>query len=141
MRYFNEIRNEIVDMKLDWCKVLLYKESTFGAWVTENWMGYINICKWVYGSLDTVIEDTRYVPPNKPLHKQTKKDNEEWLKVRGFLVVCSAHEVKAFVKQYMHRDNGPPDILPPKGGSLKNALSVVNSMMRIISLIMSKSVT
>ena len=141
MRYVNEITKEIEDMKLDWCKVLSYKEGTFGAWVAENWLGYIKICKWVYGSLDTVAEDARYVPPTKPLHKWTKKDNEEWLKVRGLLVVCNAHELKALVKQYMQRDDGPPDVLPPKGGSLKNALNVVNSMMRMISLIMSKSVT
>ena len=141
MRYVNEITSEIVDMKLDWCKVLLYKEGTFGAWVAENWLGYIKICKWVYGSLDTIAEDARYVPPTKPLHKWTRKENEEWLKVRGLLVVCSAIELKALVKEYINRENGPPDILPPKGGSLKNVHNVVNSMMRMISLIMSKSVT
>ena len=141
MRYVNEITSEIVDMKLDWCKVLLYKEGTFGAWVAENWLGYIKICKWVYGSLDTVAEDARYVPPTKPLSKWTKKENEEWLKVRGLLVTCSSNEVKALVKEYMQRENGPPDKLPPKGGILKNVLNVVNSMMRMISLIMSKSVT
>ena len=73
MRYVNKITSEIVDMKLDWCKVLLYKEETFGAWVAENWLGYIKICKWVYGSLDTIAEDARYDPPTKPLYKWTKK--------------------------------------------------------------------
>ena len=99
MRYINEITSEIVDIKLDWCKVLLYKEGTFGAWVAENWLGYIKIYKWMYILLDTIAEDARYFPPTKQLHKWTKEENEEWLKVRGLLVVCNANELKILVKE------------------------------------------
>ena len=52
---------EIIELRLDWCKLLAYKDGTFGGWIAENWIGYIKICKWIYGSLYLLINDEEYV--------------------------------------------------------------------------------
>ena len=45
MNQVNDTTEEITNMRLDWCRLLPYKNGKFGAWVAENWIAYIRICK------------------------------------------------------------------------------------------------
>ena len=36
---------QIIELRLDWCKLLAYKEETFGGWIAEDWIAYLRIYK------------------------------------------------------------------------------------------------
>ena len=127
---------EIEELRLDWCKLMSYKEGSFGGWIAENWIAYLRIVKWVYGSLDILIDDKEYRPPNKAITRWTKAENMEWLKARGLAHVGNANALKQQVKNYMNQPEGAPPILLPRGGHVSNAVKLVRSMATMISLIM-----
>ena len=137
----NELTDEITNMRLSWCKLLPYKNGTFGAWVAENWIAYLRICKWIYSSIHIITDDEKYVPPTTAQDKWTKKQNVEWLKVRGLLCDGSAKELKEKVHEYINDVDGTPSVLPPIGGSINNISNLVTTMARMISLVMTKEVT
>ena len=140
-KHVNWMTSEIEDLRLDWCKLMSYKEGSFGGWIAENWIAFIRLSKWIYGSLDTLIDDTVYSPPNKNLVKWTKPEVIEWLKARELPHSGKVNELKAKVKDLMNQTEGPPPIVPPKGGHVKNAINVIRSMSTMISCIMTKYTT
>ena len=141
MNHVNDITQEITNMRLDWCKLLPYKNGKFGAWVAENWIAYLRICKWIYSSIYIITEDEKYVPPSTPQDKWTKKQNVEWLKVRGLLSEGDAKCVKELVKTCINDSGGGPSILPPIGGNIMNVTNLVTSMSRMVAHVMTKVVT
>ena len=42
--FANHIFKHIVDMGLDWCKLLV----AASGWVSENYIAFARICKWFY---------------------------------------------------------------------------------------------
>ena len=68
----------MTELRLDWCKLMAYKEGTFGGQIAENWIAYLRICKWIYGSIYVIMDDKEYIPPDK----WNKSDNVEWLQAR-----------------------------------------------------------
>ena len=132
----NCITKEIEDLRLDWCKLMSYKEGSFGGWIAENWIAYLRISKWVYGILDILIDDKEYCPPDKAVTRWTKAENIEWLKARGLTHVGNANDLKQLVKSYMNQPEEAPPILLPRGGHVNNAINLVRSMATMVSLIM-----
>ena len=128
--------SEIIKLNLHWCKLMSYKEGSFGGWIAENWIAYLRISKWVYGTLDVLIDDETYSPPNKPYSKWTKAENIEWLRARDQSTIGSALQLKSQVKMLMKQPGGPPPIGIPKGGHVNNAINLIRSMATMISLIM-----
>ena len=41
------LMEKIIELKLSWCKILPYKEGTFGGWIAENWIAFMRITKMV----------------------------------------------------------------------------------------------
>ena len=109
--------------------------------MAENWIAYLRICKWIYSSIHIITDDEKYVPPTTAQDKWTKKQNVEWLKVRGLLCDGSAKELKEKVHEYINDVDGTPSVLPPIGGSINNISNLVTTMARMISLVMTKEVT
>ena len=71
---------EISDMKLDWLKLL----PDFGGWVSENWLAYGRILRWVYSSLDDIAPNYVFVRPNKPIHMWLSVECDNYLRYYGF---------------------------------------------------------
>ena len=46
-RITNVLMEKIIELKLSWCKILPYKEGTFGGWIPENWIALMRITKWL----------------------------------------------------------------------------------------------
>ena len=44
-RIANVLMEKIIPLKLSWCKILPYKEGTFGGWIAENWIAFMRITK------------------------------------------------------------------------------------------------
>ena len=41
----HNMTREIIDLRLDWCKLMAYNEGSFGGWIAENWIAYLRISK------------------------------------------------------------------------------------------------
>ena len=65
-----------------------------------------------------------------------KPHNVGWLNIRGLESTGSAPEVKERVKEYMERPGGPPEVLPPTGGSTELTLSVIQAWSALVSRLM-----
>ena len=138
--YANRISSTLISLKLSWCKLLPYNKGTFGGWVAENWIAYLRICKWIYGQLDVLKSDPLYKAPDKNKNTWNMKENVAWLKAHGITHEGNASEVKTKVRQLKGSVN-EPNLIGPTGGSFQNVVNVLNSMIRMISLLMSDTMT
>ena len=43
--FANEITSTLINLRLNWCKLLPYNKGTFGGWVAKNWIAYLRVCK------------------------------------------------------------------------------------------------
>ena len=59
-KYFNIF----FDMQLEWLKIIPIGGSNFSGWVSENWLAFSRISKWVYSIVVTKHYDSKkiYVP-------------------------------------------------------------------------------
>jgi hypothetical protein len=70
----------ISDMKLDWCKVFPVDTSKFGSWVSENWISFGRIMKWIYSTIESVAPDFTFIFSTSPVKTWSNKNNEGWLR-------------------------------------------------------------
>jgi hypothetical protein len=54
---------QLVDMNLEWLKVL----PTFSGWVSENWLAFGRIIRWIYSTLPDISPELVFVKPTKPI--------------------------------------------------------------------------
>lgn len=71
----------------------------------------------------------------------THLHNQAWLRVRGLDVSETAQTLRARVHDYMNQIEGPPDILPPRGGPANNVNAVIVSLNAMVARTMVKAVT
>ena len=91
---------------LSWCKVLSFgKTKKLGSWFSENFMGFCRVLPWVYSCLDSLADDPKYVPPDKPMNKWTKIENVAFLSARGINTEGNAGVLRQRVEE------GKPKIL------------------------------
>jgi len=138
--FANEITSTLINLRLSWCKLLPYNKGTFGGWVAENWIAYLRVCKWIYGQVDTLKSDPLYKAPDKNVSTWNMKENVAWLRAHGISYEGNASEVKTKVKRLKGSIN-EPKVIGPTGGSFQNVVNVLNSMIRMISLLMSDKMT
>ena len=97
-KYVTRITDSIIELKLNWCKLLPYNKGTFGGWVVENWIAYLRICKWIYSQIQCLKTDSLYEEPKKPQIRWTMKQNNEWLEARGLTYDGNTLELRNIVK-------------------------------------------
>ena len=127
-------------LNLSWLNILSYEGGKLGGWVSENYVGFLRVYKWVYSMLDTVADDVKYIEPVKPYTEWNGRECEQWLHSRGLNKTGTANEKKIRVATYMRAHNGPPLMMKPKGGSVKNVKSLVKAMQAMVSHIMSNKI-
>ena len=136
-RYTAPLLESIADLKLDWCKAQPYTGGKLGGYVSENYVALAKLSKWFYTGLHYLTEDEAYVEPvGLPWTHWIKPHNVGWLNIRGLESTGSAPEVKERVKEYMERPGGPPEVLPPTGGSTELTLSVIQAWSALVSRLM-----
>ena len=111
----------IKKFNLDWCKTIGYSGGKLGGWVSENYMGFIRVSSWFYMELENLAPDEKYEQPmDKPLAKWNMDETKGWLRARGMPLDGRAKELMARVKASMESEQGPPELVGPKGGSIEN---------------------
>ena len=51
IRSFHDIFQSIYKLKLEWIKILPINTS-FGGWVSENWLAFGRILRWAFSTID-----------------------------------------------------------------------------------------
>ena len=69
----NYLLPKVIKLKLSWCKLLNYKEGTFGGWIAENWIAFLRITKWISARVPDIAKNVNYVEPKKKLKIGIKK--------------------------------------------------------------------
>ena len=65
----NVLTKQITPLNVSWCKLLAYKEGTFGGWIAENWIACMRIVKWVLAGIPVIAANVKYVQPNSAIKK------------------------------------------------------------------------
>ena len=127
-------------MNLSWCKILLYKNGSFGGWVAENYLAFVKLMPWLYSIIDYFSEG-EYKDPVKPFKEWKKDDLQMWLKMRGIQYIDGNDSMKVRLQEQvatlLEQEDGPPDILSVEGGNLKDLQNVIIAFNYMISLLMS----
>jgi hypothetical protein len=136
-RYYSGLLEPICDMCLDWCKLTPFSGS-FAGWLAETYVGMSKILLWFWSGLLRVSQDPEYVPPTTPYQRWTGELCQKWLKARRIPTKgMNAAEAKAMVASLMTQPGGPPPVPPPTGGSLDTVLEMLESLDRLIRVLMS----
>lgn len=70
---------EIANVGVSWCKA----EISFGGYVSENWIAYARLHKYVYQLLSMLaVEDKEYEDPVKPMSQYKLTEKRAWLCAR-----------------------------------------------------------
>ena len=135
MRHFSAYFNSLFEMKLEWLKIIPIGEGSFSGWVSENWLAYARIMKWLYsiigGTYQTKTEST--IPKDIPQRRWLMKHNKEWLKKRGLNTAGSALELRERVATYMNDQNCPTELPKKHGGTLEHMKSYWYALHSLIA--------
>ena len=67
--------------------------------------------------------------------------NDRWLELRGLSTKGDFKQVRRRVAEYMKAPGGPPPILPPPEGSVKEVQETVNALLCMICRLMDRTVS
>ena len=97
-KLINELLPKVINLKLSWCKLMPYKEGTFGGWIAENWIAFVRIIKWINPLIARIAKNQTYVKPDKDIKHWTKKELSQWCKWHGFSAGKKKNCLNMFVK-------------------------------------------
>jgi hypothetical protein len=117
--------------------------STIQRWQTwglgvRKLLGFCQVSVWFYSTLYIVASDPSVVIPT---NREQQEWNAKWLSIHCLKTLGNAVGLRRRVKHYMLRNGGPPPLLQPRGGSIKNVIYVVSNLHAMVSRLMSSSVT
>ena len=142
LRYSNGIFEAIQSLGISWCRCQPYKSGKLGGWISENYMGAARLFNWFYSEIGSVASDPSFIlPDDKPIHKWSKKENTNWLKIRGLNTSGSAKELSIRVLEYIASSTGPPPVLEAPGGSSDNVVIVISALSAMIARLMTRVIT
>jgi len=142
LRYSNGIFEAIQSLGISWCRCQPYKSGKLGGWISENYMGAARLFNWFYSEIGSVASDPSFIlPDDKPVHRWSKKENTNWLKLRGLNTSGSAKDLSVRVLEYIASTTGPPPILEAPGGSADNVILVVSALSAMIARLMTRVIT
>lgn len=141
--YIAGVPESVERLSLEWCKAKSYGTSgKFGGQVSENFIANCRLLPWMYSKLDCLRSEEPFVPPpNIPWTRWIMKTNKKWLQVRGLDTEGKAADLKERVAMYMTREEGPPDVLPLKGGPVAFVEMVTMSLLALVSRLMQRRIT
>eukprot|EP00957_Ditylum_brightwellii_P037581 2842680-Ditylum_brightwellii.AAC.1 len=61
--YTYSLPMQLVDMKLEWLKML----PTLSGMVSEHWLAFGCLLRWIYSSLPDISPDVVFLKPTKPI--------------------------------------------------------------------------
>ncbi|CAJ1953201.1 unnamed protein product [Cylindrotheca closterium] len=105
------VLDQIKRQSLSWCKV----ETKFGGYVSENWIAYCLVYKYVHQLLSKLTEDDDvYIdPPGVPLSQYNLKQRRAWLCARKVEDISNKSLKKAVDKKFLEFISLPPEECPP----------------------------
>jgi hypothetical protein len=95
----------------------------------------------MYSCVDEIAPDLSFDEPTIDQSKWTKRQYSTWLSIRGLQLSGTAKEVSERVKQYQNQPQGPPETLPPPGGTVHILTATLQNLKAMIARIMTASVT
>ena len=137
--YASNVLSSVESLQLGWCKLLPYSSGKFGGWVSENYLALVRIFKWIYAPIEQMeVEASLFVFPQTPQKHWNKIINVKWLRLRGLDTSGNALEVRDRVAEYLAQPDGVPAPVPPRGGSGKQVLRMLNRFTDMVCLLMDK---
>jgi hypothetical protein len=140
LRYSSGMFEAVQKLGLSWCRCQPYKTGKLGGWISENYMAAARLMNWFYSEIESVATDPIFVPPDKPMHKWTKKENHAWLKIRGLQTAGNAEVLQNRVSGYINSTEGPPQVLDAPGGSSDNVSAVISALSAMVSQLMARAI-
>ncbi len=109
--------------------------------MSEYYLAAARVMSWLYCSIGSVATDDVYVVPVVPQKKRNRQQNYGWLMARGLCITGKAAELKERVKEYIIQPEGPPAVLPPKGGEVCNVHKILVALKAMIEQVVAKEIT
>ena len=141
------ILEELSCLKIDWCKPQPFSKNDKGhgiggtGWMAEDFLSYSRIMNWLYQPLDKigVVPAMEQFPDynTDDLNCWTKAQCEKWLKLHKKNAGGDANVVKARVRHYHTRAEGPPKFVPNKP-TAKQTQKLIQSLIAIVTRLMAR---
>ena len=121
LKHFEEIFEALYELKLEWMKILPLRTSSFGGWVSENWLAFGRILCWAFSTINDMESSLQLEEQMKTREqkKWTKMMNKYWLQSRSLDIDGLAVELRERVATFMKDDNCPQKLLKNKVVLLK----------------------
>jgi hypothetical protein len=140
LRFAEGMLDPLQSMNLSWCNVLNFYDGNFSGWVSENHLALARLSKWFYSGIRLLKKEKDFVEPPVRVQLWYKADCEKWLKLRGLDSEGKKDELVKRIEELKNSHDGPPPVLPPKGGSIDNLENVFQSMLSMLSHIMAAEI-
>ena len=128
---------KVSSLKLSWCKLLLYKEGTFGGWIAENWIAFMRVTNWVTARVDSIAENVNYQEPHEPMEKWKKDQLKNWCKWHGVAAGArNKKELFIYVCELINNKDESLEVIKNPGGEVRNVTNCLRTMSRMISILM-----
>ena len=139
LKYSNSLLESVQQLRLSWCKCIPCKTGKFGGWVSENYLGAARIFAWLYSYADFIAPDISdlSILNLKPQQRWTRKENYNWLVIRGQDTSGNAVQLRDRVNNLMNCPEGYPPVLTPTGGPVSVVQKVASALQAMVCRIMS----
>jgi hypothetical protein len=135
-RYYTGLVDIIASLSLEWCKLSPFSGS-FAGYLGETYVGLSKLSQWFWSGLEHVSQDPDYVPPNTHYTRWNGDQCKKWLVSRRISIKgLTAAEAKNTIHNLMTRDEGPPPIPPPVGGSIQLVSKMITAMDGMVRILM-----
>jgi len=135
--FSNNIFEPIADMGLDWCKSLVVNSG----WVSDDYIVFARICKWLYYPITTLQEREAYKEPIIAVEHLYVKMCRDWLSAHGCDTNGKVHVLKAIIIDIIDYADNPPKLIEDSRCSMKVFNNLIGNLLSIISYIMRNEVT
>ncbi len=140
LRIANGVLEAVVKLHLDWCHAIPMNGMNFGGWVSENYLALARLCRWYFSMLPFLRSGPQYVDPERPHTTWSAKELRDWLSIRGYSSKGKKMELMEKVTHLLSLDVVPP-ILPPKGGSVDDVVTLTHALGVTMATVMQRRVT
>lgn len=134
------VLESISNLHLDWCVAISLNGAKFGGWVSENFLAVARLTRWYYSMIPHLRSGAQYRDPDLPYTTWSVKELREWLRVRGLPSHGKKMALLESVGHLLSLTEVPP-ILPPKGGTVQDIMTLTQTMSVALGNVMQRSVT
>ena len=127
--YTYSLLMQLVDMKLEWLKVL----PTFSGMVSENWLAFGFLLRWIYSSLPDISPDVVFVKPTKPIHLWLLKECNDHFQYYGLSKEGNVNEKR---ERILELESNPSSVLLDPEERIGSVL-IIEQLMSSLSIALS----